>query len=140
MKHEGHELKWNPSLVCPDPEAPNRTDIVWKRPDGSVKVIEVSAPTDHNAALMKDRKRAKYANLFAGMTVQESGWVDFVPVVGMTVQESGWVEFVPVVVGATGVVSEGVVRSVERLGVELDLAWLQKIAALETARILNIIL
>ena len=43
-----------------------------------------------------------------------------------------WVDFIPMVIGATGVVSKDTTEAVKRLELDLDIGWLQKIAAVQT--------
>jgi hypothetical protein len=46
-----------------------------------------------------------------------------------------FVDFIPLVIGATGAVTTETKVAVGRLEIDLDLAWLQKIAAMETVNI-----
>ena len=94
---------------------------MWFRPDGSVKVIEVSVPSDQRAHLMRNDKRLKYGPLIKNLRRTHKGYVDFVPVV----------------IGGTGVITGEVTHAIKRLEVDLEVEWLQKIAATSTCNILR---
>ncbi len=84
-------------------------------------MIEVSVPRDARVGIVRNEKREKY-----------------VPLVNHLKRiYKGWVCFVPMVIGATGVVSNEVVVATGRLGIGLELSWLQKIAATATANFIT---
>ena len=94
------------------------------KPDGLHVVIEVSVPKDQRAVIVRNDKREKYVpfctELFGRPRVK--------------------VHFIPLVIGATGVVADEISIAIKRLGVGIDLSWLQKIAALETVKIFRYLL
>ena len=119
MTYRGHFLQWNQSHVCPEVGSASKPDIIWKRPDGTVKVIEVSVPRDGRVTIVRSEKREKYVPLVAHLSRTHKGWVDFIPLV----------------VGATGAVASETTTAIRRLHIDLDVSWLQKIAAVATVRI-----
>ena len=98
-----------------------RPDIIWKKPDGSYVVIEISVPRDGRAAIVRNEKRERYAAFVADLKRVRRRPVDFIPVV----------------IGATGVVSDEMEVSLNRLGIRIELSWLQKIATTETTKFIR---
>ena len=117
--YQGHHLRWNQSHLCPELGSANKPDLLWARPDGTVKVIEVSVPRDGRVAIVRSEKREKYVALMNHLRRQYRGWVDFVPAV----------------IGATGAVARETAVALKRLEIELEIPWLQTIAARSTANL-----
>ena len=74
--------------------------------------------------MVRSEKREKYIPLVTQLKIKYNRWVDFIPIV----------------IGATGVVSKETVIAIERLGVGLDIKWLQEITAKATCDIFRQIL
>ena len=73
---------------------------------------------------MRNEKREKYKPLLATLRRKYRGWVDFVPAI----------------IGATGAVTTDTVVSLRRLDIDLELPWLQAIAARATVNIFRSLL
>lgn len=94
---------------------------MWKKPTGITSVIEVSVPKDARVCLMRNGKREKY--------------VPYIDTLRRTRHKH--VDFVLVVIDGTGVVCQDLRPALVRLGADIELSWLQNIAATATVHLLN---
>ena len=101
--------------------AHNKPDLIWEKKEETV-VIEIGCPLDKNVISTEDRKTTNYGPLITELRKKRPGKS---------------VRVVPIVIGVTGLVSQRAHENLDSLGLDLQLGMLQKIAAMQTIRILN---
>ena len=85
--------------------------------------MELGCPLDHNVIETEDEKDKKYSDLITELKKMRPG----VPM-----------RVAPIVIGNTGLVSDRANKHPDSLEIEVRLAALQKTAAMQTVRILNL--
>ena len=115
-------VKWDPYEKTVRKVAHNKPDLIWEKEKETV-IIEIGSPLDKNVISTEDEKTTKYANLMSELRKKRSGIA---------------VRIVPIVIGATGLVSQRAEEYLASLNLDLHLGALQKIAAMQTIRILNL--
>ena len=90
----------------------------------AVHIIEVGCPCDGNVVTTQKMKAEKYVELAHDLRTST----------GKAVRVTS------VVIGNTGLVAEGCKKYVEDLDIGLGVAWLQKIATVETIKIVQTLL
>ena len=125
VKHDGHELIWDPFIEPIKPTKAKHPDIEWKQPN-KIIIIEASCPADHNVMTMYAHKESKYND------IRDSEAQKY----------KKRVRVLPIVIGATGAVPTATVQNLAELKcAELErISWIQKLVALETIRIVKRVL
>ena len=119
--HEGNVVKWDPYAYTLRKIKHNKPDMIWEREDDTL-IIEIGCPLDKNVVTPEDEKTKKYGDLAEDLRRLRPG-VE--------------VKIVPIVIGNTGLVSKNAKEYLEKLEIETPLRALQKTAAMQTIRLMN---